>query len=81
MVDRLNTMDLRRLRLWAKPVLRPSLPERDEYEHSQNLARSRTARYAKTGGQQKMNGGMFGYVRVLVASDVDANNGEPQLHN
>ena len=38
MVDRLNTMDLRRLRLRAKPALRPFLPEREGYEHSLNSA-------------------------------------------
>ena len=35
-------------------------------------------RHARTGGQQKMDGRLFGYARVSVASDADANNLENQ---
>ena len=38
-------------------------------------------RHAKTGRYRRTNGRLFRYVRVLVASDADANNGEPQLHH
>ena len=35
-------------------------------------------RHARTGGQRKMNGRPYGYARVSVASDADANNLENQ---
>ena len=35
-------------------------------------------RHARTGGQRKMSGKLFGYARVSVASDADANNLETQ---
>ena len=35
-------------------------------------------RHARTGGQRKMSGRLFGYARVSVASDADANNLENQ---
>ena len=34
--------------------------------------------HARTGGQRKMSGRLFGYARVSVASDTDANNLETQ---
>ena len=33
-----------------------------------------TRRHARTGGQRKMSGRLFGYARVSVASNADANN-------
>ena len=50
----------------------------------QNLSIARTLptvvsrRHARTGGQRKMSGRLFGYARVSVASDADANNLETQ---
>ena len=35
-------------------------------------------RHARTGGQQTMSGRLYGYARVSVASDADANNSETQ---
>ena len=35
-------------------------------------------RHARTGGQRKMSGKLFGYARVSVASDADSNNLENQ---
>ena len=34
--------------------------------------------HARTGGHRKMSGKLFGYARVPVASDTDANNLETQ---
>ena len=69
---------LHRPQLWTGPAQCRTLSERDKFEHSQNYDRGNILPPARTGGHRKMSGRLFGYVRVSVASDADANNLEIQ---
>ena len=57
---------------------RPTLPEGDEYEHSQNSACRSMMPPCHNRGPAKYERKLFGYARVSVGSDADANNLENQ---
>ena len=62
----------------------PRQPSGQPCRKGTNLSIARTSpavgsrRHAITGGQRKMSGRLYGYARVSVASDADANNLETQ---
>ena len=67
-----------------RPQLRPRRPSGQPCQKGTFFSIAGTVptavsrRHARTGGQRNMSGKMFGYARVSVASDADANNLETQ---